>query len=335
MDSLIGIRVFCAVVESGSFTEASAKIGLSRAMVTKHVMHLEERLQARLLNRTTRTLNVTEAGAAYYERASQILADLGSAEQEVRSNTVGPRGMLRVNAPGAFATCHLATHIPEFLERYPEIRIDISLNDRVVDPIEEGYDLTIRITTDLPESTLIARRLAPCRFVVCGSPAYFAAHGEPRTPDDLAMHNCLAYTMTSRRNHWDFVCSSGTRHSVKVEGRVRSNSGDMLRATAISGSGIALMPTFIIGEDLRAGRLQAVLMDYRPLERTVYAVYPSRRHLSAKVRAPVEFLEKKYGPAPYWDDWLKDYSQPALSACADEGTGTAAALQSDRPVTAL
>lgn len=308
MDALIGIRVFCAVVESGSFAGASAKVGLSRAMATKHVMHLEEGLQARLLNRTTRTLSVTEAGAAYYIRASQILADLESAAQEVRSNAVEPRGTLRVNAPAAFATCHIAPHIPEFLDRYPAIGIDITLNDRFVDPIEEGYDLTIRITTDLPESTLIARRLAPCRFVVCGSPAYFSAHGEPRTPDDLVMHNCLAYSMTSRRNQWDFVCSQGTKHAVKVAGRVRSNSGDMLRATAISGSGIALMPTFIIGEDLQAGRLRAVLMDYRPLERTIYAVYPSRRHLSAKVRALVEFLEKKYGSAPYWDDWLTQQS---------------------------
>ena len=185
MDSLQGLRVYCAVVEGGSFAAAATKLKLSRAMVSKHVMHLEDWLQTRLLNRTTRSLSLTEAGAEFHERASQILADLDAAEQRARSSTLEPRGTLRINAPTSFATGHIATHMAEFLALYPEVSVDISLSDRFVDPIEEGYDLTIRITTKLPESTLIARRLASCKMVVCASPEYLAVHGEPQAPDDL------------------------------------------------------------------------------------------------------------------------------------------------------
>ncbi|MBI2316350.1 MAG: LysR family transcriptional regulator [Betaproteobacteria bacterium] len=314
MDSLQGLRVFCAVVEGGSFAGAAAKLKLSRAMVSKHVMQLEDRLQTRLINRTTRSLSLTEAGAAFHERAVQILADLEAAEQSARSSTSEPRGTLRVNAPTSFATFHVATYIAEFLALYPELNIDISLSDRYVDPIEEGYDLTIRITAKLPESSLIARPLAPCRMVVCGSPAYFSAHGDPKTPDDLARHNCLSYSMSAMEDRWDFVSPRGRRYVVRVGGRVRSNSGDLLRAAIVGGSGIMLIPTFIVGEDLKSGRLKAVLTEYQTTARTIYAVYPSRKHLSAKVRALVEFLEKKYGPTPYWDDWLEAYAPSAAGA---------------------
>ncbi|MBI4291731.1 MAG: LysR family transcriptional regulator [Betaproteobacteria bacterium] len=314
MDSLQGIRVYCAVVEGGSFAAAAAKLKLSRAMVSKHVMQLEDRLQTRLLHRTTRSLSLTEAGAEFHERASQILADLEAAEQLARSSTSEPRGTLRINAPTSFATAHIATHIAEFLALYPELNVDISLSDRFVDPIEEGYDLTIRITTKLPESTLIARSLAPCKMVVCASPAYFAANGEPESPDDLAQHNCLSYSMSAMEDKWDFVGPYGRRYVVTVAGRVRSNSGDLLRSAIVGGSGVMLLPSFIVGEDLKAGRLKAVLMGYRAAERTIYAVYPSRKHLSAKVRALVEFLETKYGAKPYWDDWLDAYRPAAVSS---------------------
>lgn len=314
MDSLQGLRVYCAVVEGGSFAAAAAKLKLSRAMVSKHVMQLEDRLQTRLLHRTTRSLSLTEAGAEFHERASQILADLEAAEQLARSSTSEPRGTLRINAPTTFATAHIATHIAEFLALYPELNVDISLSDRFVDPIEEGYDLTIRITTKLPESTLIARSLAPCKMVVCASPAYFAANGEPGTPDDLARHNCLSYSMSAMEDKWDFVGPYGRRYVVTVGGRVRSNSGDLLRSAIVGGSGVMLLPSFIVGEDLKAGRLKAVLMDYHAAERTIYAVYPSRKHLSAKVRALVDFLETKYGNKPYWDDWLDAYAPAAVSS---------------------
>jgi len=313
MDSLQGLRVYCAVVDCGSFADAAARLKLSRAMVSKHVMQLEDRLQTRLLNRTTRSLSLTEAGAKFHERASQILADLDAAEQIARSSTSEPRGTLRINAPTAFATAHIATHIAEFLALYPELSVDISLSDRFVDPIEEGYDLTIRITTKLPESTLIARRLASCRMVVCASPAYFAANGEPKTPDDLLRHNCLSYSMSAMEDKWDFVGPRGRRYAVTVDGRVRSNSGDLLRTAIVGGSGVMLLPSFIVGKDLKEGRLKAVLMDYQAVERTIYAVYPSRKHLSAKVRALVEFLETKYGPTPYWDNWLDGYPSAAAS----------------------
>jgi DNA-binding transcriptional LysR family regulator len=314
MDSLQGIKVYCAVVEGGSFAAAAAKLKISRAMVSKHVMQLEDRLQTRLLHRTTRSLSLTEAGAEFHERASQVLADLEAAEQLARSSTSEPRGTLRINAPTTFATKHIATHIAEFLTLYPELNVDISLSDRFVDPIEEGYDLTIRITTKLPESTLIARALAPCKMVVCASPAYFAANGEPQTPDDLARHNCLSYSMSAMEDKWDFVGPYGRRYVVTVAGRVRSNSGDLLRTAIVSGSGVMLLPSFIVGEDIKAGRLKAVLLNYQAVERTIYAVYPSRKHLSAKVRALVEFLETKYGKKPYWDGWLDAYAPAEVSS---------------------
>jgi DNA-binding transcriptional LysR family regulator len=324
MDSLTSMKVYCSVVELASFAAAARRLKLSRAVVTKHVASLEDRLLVRLLERTTRKLSVTEAGGRYYERCAQILAEVEEAEREAQQATAVPRGTLRISAPHHFGIAHIAPYLAEFRERYPEVELDLSLSDRFVDLIEEGFDLAVRISDNLPESSLVARRLAPCRFVVCGAPSYFKRRGEPRVPDDLARHPCLGYTLSPRERSWIFACPDDQRYAVTVGGPLRSNSGDLLRVSALNGAGVVMLPTFLAGGDLEAGRLKAVLTDYRVQEYAVYAVYPSRKHLSAKVKAFVDFLGAKYGPEPYWDEWHRALAAPGKDACAARPTAARA-----------
>jgi DNA-binding transcriptional LysR family regulator len=308
------MKVFCAVVDNGSFAAAAGKLRLSRAMVTKHVMNLESHLNIRLLNRTTRRLSLTESGAGYYERCTQILNELEEAEAQARQSSAEPRGTLRINAPYSFATAHVAPFLPEFLASHPDLKLDLTLNDRFVDLVEEGFDVAVRIAATLPESSLAARKLAACRRVVCGSPDYFQRHGEPGTPADLERHNCLGYSFCASQGAWSFACADGRRHAVKAHGSIRANSADALRAAALGGIGVVLLPSYIVGEELADGRLKAVLTDCEAPESGIYAVYPSRRHLSAKVRAFVDFLGRKYGPEPYWDRWLKSLGEEQKKA---------------------
>jgi DNA-binding transcriptional LysR family regulator len=319
MDSLTSMRVFVAVVEVGSFVSAARRLKLSRAVVTKHVAALEDRLGVRLLERTTRKLSVTEGGGRYFERCVQILAVIEDAEREAAEATAVPRGTLRISAPHTFATLHIAPHLAEFRNRFPGVDLELILSDRFVDLLEEGFDLAIRIADGLQESSLIARRLAPCRFVVCGAPDYFRDHGEPQTPDDLAQHPCLGYTLSPRERQWVFACPQEQRHVVNVRGPLRSNSGDLLRAAAVGGAGVMLLPTFYVGDDLERGRLKAVLSQYRVREYGIYALYPSRKHLTAKVKAFIDFLAERYGTDPYWDEWLKALPAPWKNACAVSG----------------
>jgi len=315
MDSLTSMRVFAAVVDAGSFVAAARRLKLSRAVVTKHVAALEDRLQVRLLERTTRKLSVTEAGGRYYERCAQILTEIEDAEREAAQASAVPRGTLRVSASHTFATLHIAPHLAEFRRRFPEVDLEIVLSDRFVDLVEEGFDLAIRIADGLPESSLVARRLAPSRFVVCGAPAYFERHGTPQTPDDLKQHPCLGYTLSPRERTWVFACADDRRYVVNVSGPLRSNSGDLLRAASVGGAGVMLLPTFYVGEDLERGRLRPILTDYRLQEYGIYALYPSRKHLTAKVKAFVDFLIERFGPEPYWDEWLKALPAPSKDAC--------------------
>lgn len=317
MDYLTSLRVFKAVVERGSFAAAAAALRTSRAAATKHVSHVEERLGTRLLQRTTRSVQLTEAGALFYERCSHLLAELEEAENETSQVNALPRGTLRVNAPASFATAHVAPYLPEFQKAWPEVKVEIWLDDRCVDLIEEGFDFAIRISEALPPSTLVARKLASCRFVMCGAPGYFAHYGEPRTPDDLAGHACLGYAVASPLDRdWTFVCPQGRRHVVRVHGNLRSNSTDLLRAATLAGAGIALLPSFLVGQDLAADRLTAVLTDFAVPDYGIFAVYPSRKHLSAKVKTFIEFLVERYGPVPYWDEWLRALPPPSKDACA-------------------
>jgi DNA-binding transcriptional LysR family regulator len=301
MDRFAAMEVFVRVVESGSFVAAADRLGLSQAMVSRYVQDLESRLGTRLLQRTTRRLSLTEAGAAYFERSQQVLRDIEEMDLSVASQTQQPRGTLRVNAPVVFGTRHLSHFLAEYSARFPDVTIDLSLSDRFIDLVEEGADLAVRIGA-LGESTLVARRLCPIRLVICGSPAYFAKHGRPCTPAELAQHNCLGYTYTRSGNEWPLNGPDGPVN-VPVRGSLRANHGEVLCQAAIDGLGLALQPTFIAGEAIERGLLEPVMSDYRPAELSAYAVFLSRKFLSAKVRTFLDFLAEKLGPEPYWDRW--------------------------------
>lgn len=302
MDRLTAMEVFVRVVERGSFIAAAEELRLSRAMVSKHVQDLEERLGVRLLNRTTRRIALTEAGRAYFERCAQILADVEEAEDAAGALQSEPRGTLRLNAPMSFGIIHLAPAIADFSAAHPGVAVDVALNDRVVDLIEEGYDLAVRIGR-LADSSLIARRLAPCRLVACASPDYLRAHGEPGHPEDLTRHNCLGYSYWVSRDEWRFEGPDGPI-SVCISGNLRANNGDALRVAALHGQGIVLQPTFLVGDDLVSGRLVPLLRQFQLPELGIFAVYPPGRHLAAKVRSFVTFLAARYGEHPAWDAWM-------------------------------
>lgn len=297
MDHLTGMAVFAKVVETGTFTGAARAMGLSKGAVSKQIAKLEDRLGARLLNRTTRRSSLTEVGAAFYERCRRIVAEAEEAELAVTRLHAEPRGTLRVNLPMSFGMIHMADALPDFMAAYPEISLDVTLDDRVVNVVDEGYDVVIRIT-ELPDSSLIARRIAPFRIATCASPAYWDAHGRPRHPDDLRGHACLLYSYLSNLNEWRYRGPDGP-FAVRVDGPMRGNNGDLLRSAAVAGRGVVRSPTFIVGCDLVEGRLEQVLAEYEDDDRGIYAVYPHNRHLSAKVRAFVDFMAKRFAD-PKW-----------------------------------
>jgi len=297
MDHLTGMAVFAKVVETGTFTGAARAMGLSKGAVSKQIARLEDRLGARLLNRTTRRSSLTEVGAAFYERCRRIVAEAEEAELAVTRLHAEPRGTLRVNLPMSFGMIHMADALPDFMAAYPEISLDVTLDDRVVNVVDEGYDVVIRIT-ELPDSSLIARRIAPFRIATCASPAYWDAHGRPKHPDDLRNHACLLYSYLSNLNEWRYRGPDGP-FAVRVDGPMRGNNGDLLRAAAVAGLGVVRSPTFIVGCHLVEGRLEQVLAEYEDDDRGIYAVYPHNRHLSAKVRAFVDFMAKRFAD-PIW-----------------------------------
>ncbi len=301
MNRLAALEAFVRVAETRSFTEAAERLRTSKSGLSRQVSALEAELGARLLHRTTRSLTLTEAGRSYYERAVRILADLEEANAAVSQHQASPRGHLRISAPMSFGFLHLAPALPDFLDRYPEVSVDLAMNDRFVDLVEEGFDLAVRISA-LADSSLISRRLAPIRRVLCASPDYLARRGLPKTPDDLKGHDGLRNTNISPSSaEWRFVAPDGREWSIEMEGRVAANNGDALRAAALRGLGIANLPSFIVGGDLQAGTLVSLLDGFLPGDLTLHAVYPAARHLSPKVRAFVDFLADRFGPRPYWD----------------------------------
>ena len=304
MDRVTSLSVFAKVVESSSFAAAARHFGLSPAMVSKHILSLEERLGARLLNRTTRQVSPTEIGREFYERATRILADLDEAEQAASALQATPKGLLRLNGPLSFGIRHLAPAIIDYLAACPEAAIDVTLSDRVVDLVDEGFDLAIRIAR-LADSSLIARRITPCRIVACAAPAYLKKHGAPRRPADLTAHNCLGYSYAALRNEWRFTGPDGAE-SVRIAGRLNANNGDVLRLAALRGEGIVIQPTFHIGDDLASGELVSILPGFVPDELVIQAVYPHSRHLSVKVRSFIDFLVARFGQDPEWDRWRAD-----------------------------
>lgn len=302
MADLAGISVFAAVARLGGFTAAAKTLGLSKSTVSKQIARLENRLGARLLNRTTRRLSLTEIGAAYYERCRRIVEEAEEAELAVTQLHAEPMGTLRINAPVSFGLLHIAPLLPEFMARHPALHVAIEVNDRRVDLIEDGLDVAIRIG-DLADSSLVARRLAPCHFAVVASPDYWAHNGIPEHPSELARHNCLNYTLRERPDTWRFQDpgAAQTPVDVTVSGTLSANNGDLLLAAALAGTGIYLCPTFFCGEHLAEGRLQRALVNYPLPAAGIHAVWPPNRHLSAKVRAFVDFLVERLGPEPYWD----------------------------------
>lgn len=299
MDRFVSMSVFVRVVESSSFAATARHFNISPAMASKHVQALEARLGARLLNRTTRRVSPTEVGQGYYERCRQILAELDEADRAASDLQGAPRGLLRINAPLSFGIGHLGPAIADFLATYPEVSIDLALNDRYVDLLEEGFDLAVRIG-QLADSSLIARRLAPVRLVACASPDYLARAGVPEAPRQLGQHNCLCYTLTARRGEWQFTGPDGHEESVQVSGRFQSNNGDVLATLAIRGEGIVLSPLFLVWQHLDAGRLVPLLPGYKPREAGLHAIYPPGRNLSRKVRTFVDFLAARFGREDCW-----------------------------------
>lgn len=300
MESLSDIAVFVHVVRSGSFTAAAEKLSLSKSVVSKYVTRLEDRLGARLLNRTTRRLSLTEVGQAFFERSQRALDEIEEAEAEVSRLQGEPRGELRLSSPMSFGILHLAPLLPAFQDCYPELTVDMVLDDRKTDLVDEGFDLAIRIG-ELPDSSLVARRLGPCGHVVCGSPAYFARNGVPKSPQDLADHAALTYRYQDAPAEWRLVDRHGDFHQVAVNSRLQMNNSLALREALLQGFGVTLTPTFVVGSDIKAGRLMAVLTEYKALEVSIYAVYPQRKHLSPKVRAFIDFLSERIEDPPYWE----------------------------------
>ena len=299
VDRFEALRVFSQVVELGSFSKAADHLGLSATATSRHVAELESHLQTRLLNRTTRRISLTESGRAFYERCVQVLADLEEAEQEASRAAVVPRGTIKLTTAVNFGVRHLAPAIADFLAAHREVRFDVSLSDRTVDLVEEGFDLGIRIGPTGSEH-IVARKLGETRLVPCASPGYLAARGAPRSPADLEHHDCLTYDYLAPKNVWRFQDSAGGEHAVRVSGRLHSNNGDLLAEAAARGAGIVFEPAFIVGPDVRAGRLVPLLQEYVPAASPIYAVYPSRKHLSAKVRQFVDFLVARFAQAQDW-----------------------------------
>ncbi len=292
------MTAFARVVEAGSFARAAERLGVSVSSVSRQVADLEAHLDTRLLNRTTRRLSLTESGQAFFERSVQLLSDLEEAEVAVTAASIVPRGTLRLTCSATFGARHLAPAIAAFAARHPQLRFDVELSERTVDLVEEGFDLAVRIG-ETGSQNLVARRIGSTRIVCCAAPSYLAQHGEPREPDDLERHACLTYEYAPNRNVWTFRDRKGRERGVRIAGLIHANNGRFNEALAVAGLGIAREPDFIVGDDVRSGRLRAILCDFEPLPLNIYVVYPSRRHLSAKVRAFAEFLAERFAIPPW------------------------------------
>ena len=300
MQNLTDIAIFVKVVELSSFTAAAEALEMSQPVVSKAVTRLEERLGARLLNRTTRRLSLTEAGAELFRRSVRAISDIEDAELEVARFQTEPRGTLRVSAPMSFGILHLGPLLSEFLERYPGVQVDLHRDDKHIDMVEEAFDVAIRIGT-LQDSNLVARKLSTCRQVACASPAYLAKHGTPERPEDLIEHRCILYTYLSTPREWRFTDPNGELTVVPITGQLQANNGLLGREAALAGAGIVLLPTFYLGEQLRTKQLVPILCKFRPMELSISAVYPERRNLLPKVRTFVDYLASQWSPEAPWE----------------------------------
>ncbi|HSJ96168.1 MAG TPA: LysR family transcriptional regulator [Myxococcota bacterium] len=287
--------VFAEVVATGSFTEAARRLGLSKASVSREVGRLERRLGAQLLRRTTRSMSLTEIGEAFYAGCQRVAEEAELAERSVGELQAEPRGEIRLAASVSFGQIQIAPRLPAFLARYPKVRMRVDLTDRMVDLVSEKFDLAIRISGRLADATLVQRRLCPIRFVVCAAPDYLARHGTPRDPAELERHNCLGVGASP----WHRMLARA--RAVRLQGDLYIDNGDALRRVAVLGHGVVCLPTYLVGEDLRAGRLVRILPEALTLEAAAFALYPQSRHPSPKVRALIDHLGEALGPEPAWD----------------------------------
>jgi DNA-binding transcriptional LysR family regulator len=294
MDKFEQMRAFTQVVVSGGFAAAARTMGLSRSAVNKLVIALENELGVQLLQRSTRVVSPTEVGLAFYEHCVEILASLAEAERSIMQLHIEPRGRLRVNAPMTFGTMYLAPAIADFLEQYPDLQVQLTLNDRFIDPIEEGFDVTVRIAAPQPISSLWVQPLATAQRVLCASPSYLEKRGIPVAPTDLHSHSCLHYGQIALVHQWVLTGVEG-EHRVTVQGVLCSNNGEVLREAALRGLGITLLPRFIVESALHQGTLQVVLPNYHLSDLAIEALYPVNRHVSTKIRLLVDFLQQRFG----------------------------------------
>ena len=301
MDRLGELEAFSAVAEAGGFTAAATALGRTTSAVSKQVRALEERLGVRLLNRTTRRVSLTDVGAAFHERVQAVLDDLEDAELAVGELQQEPRGALRVGAPMDFGRIGLAHSLSTFAAAHTDLRLEVELSDRFVDVVDEGFDAVVRIA-NLPDSSLVARRMGPCRRMLCAASSYLEVHGRPVRPSDLRDHAVVGYAY-ERTRRWSFRGPDG-EESVSVEPRHRANNGEMVRSMILEGLGVALLPTFLVGDDLRAGRLESLFPDRLDADTAIWAVTPHRKLLAAKVRLLLDHLVSGCGEHPPWDEGL-------------------------------
>lgn len=303
MDRLSAMNLYCQIIETGQLSLAADHLNLSKGAVSKQLAKLEAHLGGRLLNRTTRQLTPTEAGIAFYERTKLILESVEEAECVVSGLTAEPRGTLKINAPMSFGIQYMGKLLAKYQQEYPKVIIDISLSDRQIDLVEEGYDLALRIAT-LKDSSLIARRLAACHIVMCASPDYLHQYGEPQTPNDLKNHQCIRYAYSDSMKYWVLENREGKKKQVMINSPLSSNNGNLICDAMVHGMGIAPLPTFIVGNAIRKGEAKIILDDWRPQTEDMSLLYPSSKHLSAKVRAFVDMAVEHFKPLDgKFNDW--------------------------------
>ena len=301
MDKVMSMRVFSAVAKNSSFSDAARKLSISKAMASKHIQNLENSLGVRLFNRTTRKLNLTEVGNAYYEKVTHILAEIDETELSISQLNSEPRGKLKIMAQPSFGAFHLSRALSVYLKKYPDVVTEIELSNRTPDLVEDGIDIALYVG-ELDDSSFVARKIATARRVVCASPYYLKQNGTPETPYDLQDHNCMIYAPRAQQNEWKFI-NNNEKLKVNISGDLKCNDGDALRIAAIQSCGIAQLPTYMVGLDIQAGRLNALLEDYEPERLPVYVIYNHRKYLSAKIQSFIEFVYELYQPEAYWNEW--------------------------------
>ena len=305
MDRFENMNAFVRVVEAGSISAAADRMDVAKSVISRRLKELETHLGVELFHRTTRQMNLTDSGRAFYQQSVRILADILEAEHATSQFHGALKGNLKVALPLSFGLMHLGPAINEFLQAHPEIEFDLDFNDRHVDLLVEGFDLAIRIAS-LPDSSLIARRLAPIQTVMCASPAYLERMGTPQSPHELIHHRCLVYNLIGNLENWNVFDATGQLIKTRITPYLKASNGEFLRDAAVAGMGIVLLPTFIVYQEIERGALMPIMTNYHYSQLAAYAIYPQTRHLSQRVRAFVDFLVERFEGSPYWDECLEN-----------------------------